>query len=203
MLRPALSLAMRPILAFAFVFALTGCTAVQHAVPLDDPAQVNRQLAGRAVTVVLVTGEAVPAQAVRVAQDSTSWFDPATGALVLASTADIAEIQHRDRRRAVGRGVAQGAVAGAVLGGLLGMVIGHGAGDVIPGNQAQDTVVAGLAVAMGGAAYGGAGGLVVGVLSNPTDRYVVEAPARNASGDLRGGELGPLGGVASRPARTD
>ena len=182
---------MRPLFVLAVLVALSGCNAALRTVPLADPARANHQLAGRAVTVVLATGEAVPAQAVRVAPDSTSWFDPATGALVSVPTASVAEVQHRDRRRTRLRAVRRGGIAGAVAGGLLGAVFGYNAGDWIEGTQAQDTVIAGLVAAVWGAGYGAGGGVVVGSLSSPTDRYVIRPapspPADTTASEARAG----------------
>ena len=179
---------MRVVLSLGVLVVLSGCNAALRTVPLADPVRANHQLAGRSVTVVLATGETAPAQAVRVARDSTSWFDPATGALVSVPTASVAEVRHRDRWRTVLRGARRGALGGAIVGGVLGTLVGLGAGDVLPGNQTQDTILGAVGGVGYGGMYGAAAGLVVGALSSPTDRYVVQ-PASSP----------PVGTSASEP----
>ncbi len=86
---------------------VTGCTSTQS-VSSDTAglARANQTLAGRTVTLHLSDGRRVAAQSLRLAPDTTSWIDPATGALQRAATADV-RVAERVRR---GRGAWQGAL---------------------------------------------------------------------------------------------
>ena len=91
----------------ALVALATGCTST-HAVAPDAAgfAHANRTLADQTVTLTLADGRRVSAQSLRFAADTTTWIDPATGALQRTATAEIGSTE-RVRR---GRGAWQGAL---------------------------------------------------------------------------------------------
>lgn len=189
----------------------TGCAGARHTLHLGDTAQANRQFAGRAVTVVLTTGAAYPAEALRFAPDSTSWVDPGTGDLLSAPTSGIFEIRHRDRRRAVGRATGRTAIGGAIGGGIALGLAGYDSGGCLifcsgeptSGERAEAAVVFGLTGALLGAAEGAVLGLIVGAVSDPTDTFVVQAPVEGRGETTQAGEPAPSRGVALSTERPD
>ncbi len=202
---------MRRLAVLVFLSGLTGCAGARHTVHLGDVAEANRQFAGRAVTVVLTTGAAYPAEGLRVAADSTSWVEPVTGDFVSTPTSGISEIRHRDRGRAVGRSVGRGAIGGAIGGAVAFGAVGYDSGGCIvfcsgepsPGQRMEAAVGFGLFGAAVGAGQGALYGLVVGALSDPVDTFVIEPSLEGGTETAISGEPAPAAGVASDPQRPD
>ena len=191
---------MRALLPLLGLVALTGCTGLRQTLDpseADGLAVANRRFAERPATVVLATGERAPAQALRVAPDTTTWVDPETGALRTVATADVVEVRRSDPARARRRFVRQQVVVGAVLGALGGAVVGDlfargfpfGDADASVGRRAAGVAVGGTV----GSGMGAVQGAVVGAIYSPTastlDRYVLvpPRPPAPAADTTRGG----------------
>lgn len=114
---------MRTLLVLSFV-ALTGCSLSRSAAvdPLTDSARLNRDVAGRTVTVVVEGRGPLRVRSLHVAPDTTTWIDPATGTLGRAATAAVLAVERRSRLRGVVRGAATMAAVGAV-GGVVGALV--------------------------------------------------------------------------------
>ena len=185
---------MRPVLLAVLAALVSGCAATHSVRPADDFAALNARLAGRDAVVVLTDGAAYDASALRVAPDTTTWVDPRTQALLAIATSDIAEIERRDRSRAIRRSVRVGALGGAAVGGTLGAAAGFDSGgclvfctgEVTAGDQVQGAFAFGVAGAAVGFVYGAIYGALAGVVVDSAERFVVEVP--------------PGGGAAPAPA---
>lgn len=157
----------------AALAVLTGCTSTRT-LPSDasfDPV-THAALAGRTVEIHLADGRVVPGQSIAIHPDSTSWIDPATGALVQVATADVRAASTRSR----GRGAWQGAlVSGLAASAVMSGVIARDLGDWGELNDAQPAFAVTMGTVWGfapGAALGGA----VGYAAGAERRYVLAPP---------------------------
>ena len=131
----------------------SGCADIRPATtfePLGTSSSLSRaEINGRsprsAASLTLATGEVVDADALHIAQDLTTWFDPATGTLRTASTADVLAVRVTDRRSQTIRG----AVIGAIAGGLVGLGVGALWESVEGGDAAAVGLIGGTAVGAG------------------------------------------------------
>lgn len=130
--------------------------------------EAHTMLEGREAEVELADGRSMPAQVLRVEQDSTIWMDEMTDRLRFADTPQIEVIRHPQPDRAA----RQGALVGAVGGGLLGLATGFG----LLGKQKDDALLSEsgfvLRFVVGGAVTGTALGAMLGPVRGAHDNYV-------------------------------
>jgi hypothetical protein len=142
------------------VTALTGCT---HTRPLflaspEARTELNRRAEAVTVLVTLRGDTQVRARALRVEADSTSWLDPASGAVRSVPTADLATVRFTDRGRGVAEGSGLGLLIGAGFGLLLRAVSGDSRGDRLLGLTAVQSAAlvpgffGGIGLGIGGVA---------------------------------------------------
>ena len=163
-------------LAFLAIAALaSGCAYTRSfdAADAESRAALSARAARQSAT-VLVPGR--PPRAVRhltVGSDSTSWFDPATGALHVVPTADVEAVRFPRSERSAVRDLAVGVGAGVLVGGLLGAVAAD-APNLLFRSRAE-------AVAFGAVGLGLVGGSVGGIAA--LDAFVPEryVPADSAT----------------------
>ena len=187
---------MRPPLLLAAALAVSGCAATTHTVDPTGPdlADANDAVAGRTVLVTLADGETYGADALRFGPDSTSWIDPDSQALLSIPTSAIAHVERHDRGRTARRVVGRGLIAGVVSGALVFGAAGYDSGGCIifcsreptPGERTEGALTFGAAGALTGGVAGLFYGALVGIASDPTERFVVEpAPPRASPADGR------------------
>ena len=128
---------------------------------------VSARAARQSATVLVQGRPAQTAHHLDVGSDSTSWFDPETGALHVVPTADVAVIRFpRAERSAVGD-LALGVGAGVLVGGLIGAGSYDG-----PNLLANSRVEAMTLGAMMFGLLGGSVGAVGALDSFSPERYV-------------------------------
>lgn len=168
--------------ALAPMAALAGCASTTHTVyPTDALGDANRALGGRPVTVLLVDGTAHAAEAIRLEADSTSWIDPQTGALYAVPTDAVRVVERRDHKRSTERVAGRGAIIGTIVGAVLMGAAGYDTGGCLvfcsePSGpeRIRGAATWGALGAGSGAISGLFWGTIVGVFSDPTERFVVE-----------------------------
>ncbi|WP_412061651.1 hypothetical protein [Rubrivirga sp. IMCC45206] len=169
---------MRPLL-LAAALVLSGCAATHSVAAGDDFGALNARLAGRDAIVVLTDGTAYDAAALRVGPDSTTWIDPRTQALLAIPTSAIAEVERRDRQRALRRSVRLGVISGVSVGGAMGAAAGFESGgclifcggDPTIGDRLKGAGGFGLAGAAVGLVYGALFGAAAGLVSDSAERF--------------------------------
>ena len=151
-----LLITLRLLLTALVLSVASGCAGGARVAGPGDLADLNLDLAGRRVTVVLADGSRQRAEALRVEADSASWFDLDARVMRAVPTASVVEIRHsRPERvtRTVGWSIAVGVVAGAV-------------GD---GGNALSAIEAGMLGGMAGAFFG----LAYGVATDTETRILL------------------------------
>ena len=160
------------------LFCGVGCIHTQ-APTLGEPggyASLNRRAGGQDARVTLADGRLLPAAALQVTPDLTSWIDPASGAVMNVATSEVTAVQFTHRGRGALEGLGIGLLSGAAVGALAGLA----SGDDDPGILAFTAEEKAL---LGGAFFGGIGGLLglpFGAAVGSKDVYVLEPPPPNA-----------------------
>lgn len=116
--------------------------------------EINTRAKSRESRVILLNGTTYAAALLRMARDTTTWFDPRSGAMYSTPTANVASVSFPDGKRGTLRGLGIGALAGA----LGGIVFGFAGGDDEPGwfafTAAEKAAIGALTLGVLGAPVG-------------------------------------------------
>ena len=160
------------------LFCKVGCVHTQ-APTLGEPggyASLNRRAAEHDAHVTLAGGRHLPATALQVTLDLTSWIDPASGAVMNVATPEVTAVQFTRH----GRGALEELGIGLLSGAAMGALVGFASGDDDPGILAFTAEEKAL---LGGVFFGGIGGLLglsFGAAIGSKDVYALGLPPTKA-----------------------
>ena len=146
---------------FLTLAALAGCGNYAYSLDPDDAQgrqRVTERAAGESVTVRIVGEAGMPAQALSVRADSTSWVDPATGQARTVATDQLRSVSFPGSDKGSFRGIAVGVGSGVATGALLGFLSYE-----FPNGPIDSR---GDAAAFGAAGAGLIGGLIGGLVAS-------------------------------------
>jgi uncharacterized protein YceK len=98
------------------VLTASGCASVHHIRDTGTGAtyaDINQRAEGRSATVTLTSGQKNRAQDLYLAPDSSTWLERASGQRLRFATAEIQQVQFRNRLSGAVTGLGIGAIAGA------------------------------------------------------------------------------------------
>ena len=148
-------------LAFLALAALaSGCAYTRSfdAADAESRTAVSARAARQSATVLVDGRPPQTARHLNVGSDSTSWFDPTTGALHVVPTAEVAAIRFARAERSAAGDLALGLGAGVLVGSLVGAGSYDGP-NILVGSRAESVALGAMVFGLMGGGVGAVGAL--------------------------------------------